>query len=61
MDWHPRTSVCWATATREWARDRLQEKHANDEPLPGELHYLAGRWAWVSQHPPEQPEDEFNF
>lgn len=59
MDWHPRTSVCWASATREWAKDVLTKRHEKDDPRDGHLHPLAGRSVWVSRMAPDPDEDEF--
>ncbi len=58
-DWHPRTAVCWPSATREWAQGVLHKKHAKDDLPDNELPYLAGRYVWVSQQPPADGEDEF--
>lgn len=58
-DWHPRTDVCWATASRQWAEGVLRKRHEKDEPAEDELPYLAGRFVWVSTVPPPEGEDEF--
>ena len=59
IDWHPRTSVCWATATREWAWERLRERHKGEKVDPQALHPLDGHWVWVSTEAPPLDEDEF--
>jgi hypothetical protein len=52
IDWHPRESTCYATATIEWGLRRLEEKR-KDEPLAGAaLHSMDGASVWVSEHPP---------
>lgn len=58
-DWHPRTGVCWATATREWAEGVLRRRHEKDEVGEDELSYLSGRYVWVSSQEPSPDEDEF--
>ena len=57
IDWHPHTSVCYATATREWGIRKLQEKHKNVEPSSNALHPLDGVSVYVATVPPE--DDEF--
>lgn len=59
IDWHPRTGVCWASATRMWAKDLLDKHHSKDEIPEGALHPLLGKWVWVSQIAPPEDEDEF--
>ncbi len=59
IDWHPRTSVCWASASSEWAKRRLQAKHAEAKVSDDALHPLDGRWVWVSSVPPDGDDDEF--
>ena len=58
-DWHPRTSVCWASATREWAEGWLRKQHQKEDLPDDEMSYLAGRYVWVSQQPVADGEDEF--
>lgn len=57
IDWHPRKSVCWASASRQWGARRLGEKYRTKKVDPGALHPLDGVSVWVSQVEPE--EDEF--
>ena len=59
VDWHPRTSTCWATASREWGIRVLRERHKNAKDDKGSLHPLEGVSAWVSQVPPPEGQDEF--
>lgn len=59
LDWHPRTSVCWAMATEEWAGRRLQARHEGEKVSDDALHPLDGRWVWVSTVAPAEGEDEF--
>lgn len=59
VDWHPRTAVCWASGSQEWAKRLLHEAHEKDKPERGEMHALEGRWVWVSQIKPNPDEDEF--
>lgn len=59
LDWHPRTDVCWATATTEWAKRKLVKDNPSSDVGDGEMTYLDGRWVWVSQTPPPEGEDEF--
>lgn len=58
-DWHPRTDVCWASATSQWALRKLAKDNAKAEVGDNELGYLDGRWLWVSEQPPPADEDEF--
>jgi hypothetical protein len=58
-DWHPRTSVCWASATREWAEGWLRKQNPDEDLPDDEMSYLAGRYVWVSQQPVPDDEDEF--
>ena len=59
VDWHPRTSVCWATASREWGEQVLRKKHEKETVGEDALPYMSGRWVWVSPHPPPEGADEF--
>lgn len=59
VDWHPRTSVCWATASREWGERVLRKRHEKDSDSDDTLPYMSGRWVWVSPTPPPEGEDEF--
>lgn len=51
--------MCWATATREWAWERLRERHKGEKVDPQALHPLDGHWVWVSTEAPPLDEDEF--
>lgn len=57
VDWHPHTSVCWASATQAWGVRRLQDKHKDVDPSPFALHPLDGVSVGVATVPPE--DDEF--
>lgn len=59
IEWHPRTSVCWASATTDWAKGVLRERYKDAKPADGALHPLDGRWVWVSTEAPPLGEDEF--
>lgn len=59
VDWHPRTSTCFATATTEWARRRLDAKYEGVKVGEDALHPLEGVTVWVSEVPPDDDEDEF--
>lgn len=57
-DWHPRTEVCWPTATAEWASRRMRKRDDAAKDDDG-LRYLDGRSVWTSTIPPAEGEDEF--
>lgn len=59
IDWHPRSSVCWATASREWGERVLRKKHEKEQVEDNQLDYMAGRWVWVSTIAPDFDKDEF--
>lgn len=59
IDHHPRTSVCWPTATREWAKRRLQETYKDEKPASVQLHPLDGLSVYTTEIPPPPDEDEF--
>lgn len=53
IDWHPHTTTCWATASREWGLRRLAEKYQDEKPSTDMLHPLDGVSVFVAQTPPE--------
>lgn len=59
VDWYPRTAVCFASATSEWAWRRLRKRHESDDPPEHALGELDGRWVWVSPVAPAPEADEF--
>lgn len=60
VDWIPRTSTCWASATEEWAHRRHRAKNEDKKVGDHQLHPLDGTWVWVSTVPlGEDEEDEF--
>lgn len=59
VDWHPRTSVCWASASTAWGLRKLAEKHKNKHPGTDALHPTDGVSVWVSSIPPAEGQDEF--
>lgn len=59
IDWHPRTTLCFANATTKWAWRKMNDKHKDvRESLDG-LHPTEGMSIWVSTVPPPEGEDEF--
>lgn len=60
IDWHPRISTCYATASREWGDRRLAEKYKDWKSDSVHDHPLDGVTVWVSQEPPSEDEDEFS-
>ena len=59
IDWHPRTTVCYATASREWGLRRLNARHADVKPDDKALHPLDGLSVFPSRIAPDPDEDEF--
>lgn len=58
-DWHPRDSVCYAAASREWGLRRLQSKYKDRKVGDHALHPLDGVSVWVSADAPPEDEDPF--
>lgn len=58
VDWHPRTSVCYATAAIEWGRRRLDEKWANKKAEDGATP-LDGVGIYATEQAPDPSADEF--
>lgn len=52
-DWHPHTTVCWATATRDWGARRLAEKHKHADLADDALHPLDGVSIFAAPFPPD--------
>lgn len=49
IDWHPQTSVCYASASVAWGQRRLREKHPKVPDGKSEsLHPLDGVSVWVT-------------
>lgn len=59
IDWHPRTTVCWATATREWGKRVLEKRYEKSDFPTDSLTPLDGRAVYVSEIEPAPEEDEF--
>lgn len=59
IDWHPRTTVCWASASTQLALRYVNDKHGKTERSPNALHPTDGLSVFVSQVPPAEDEDEF--
>lgn len=59
IDWHPRTSVCYAAATREWGRRILEKRHEKAKTPATALGPLDGKSVFVTEDPPTPEEDEF--
>lgn len=53
VDWHPDTTVCWASASVEWGWRRLHKKHPPEEKHTDGLHELDGVRVYASQQEPE--------
>jgi len=55
IDWHPRSTVCWNTATQGWAWGQIHERYKNHpkdvlNPVPGAM-------LWLAQSEPPEGED----
>lgn len=59
IDWHPRTTVCWASGTREWGRRILEKRYEKSEFPTDALTPLDGRAVYVTEVAPPLEEDEF--
>lgn len=58
-EWHPRTSVCWPTAVREWSLRLLAEKYKDVNRLAWKTHPMDGLTTWASEDAPPKGEDLF--
>ncbi|GEB17220.1 hypothetical protein GUY44_11910 [Pimelobacter simplex] len=58
IDWHPRTSVCYATAAVQWGQRRLQKKWGDKAAEDG-ASPLDGVAIYATDQAPEPSEDEF--
>lgn len=58
VSWYPQRATCYASATTELVKRRVQERHKKNEPGTKRLHPLDGMTVGVSQFD-LTPDDDF--
>lgn len=58
IDWHPRRSVCYASAATVWGWRKLHEKHPADKKTDDGAHVLDGVSLWVSPQELSEAEEK---